>query len=115
MNISELIRDIDNLALLYIEIDESKNGIEENEDAETIKKLAYSHIVDYAVLNYLELKGFDFKRYKSDNDYLWYEELLKILESLQGLKRKAKYERISSELSYLFGYLGYKFRNVDFK
>jgi len=115
MNISELIRDIDNLALLYIEIDESTNGNEDNEDAGTIKKLAYAHIVDYAVLNNLEFKGFDFKRYKSDNDYLWYEELLKLLDSLQGLKRKAKYERISPRLSYLFGYLGFKFRNVEFK
>ena len=115
MNISELIREIDNLAIVYQEVEESANYTDDYEDAEIIKKLAYEFIVDYAVLNGLVLKGFDFKQYKSDNDYLWYEELLEILDNLQGLKKKEKKKKISSELSYLFGYLGYKFRNVDLK
>jgi hypothetical protein len=113
MNSSELIREIDNLALVYREIKESGNGIDDYDDTEIIKKLAYEYILDYAVLNCLMLKGFDFKRYKSDNDYLWYEELLNILDNLQGLKKREKYIKISSELSNLFGYLGYKFRNVN--
>lgn len=115
MNTSELMREIDNLAIVYREVEESANGIDDYEDAEIIKKLAYGYIVDYAALNGLVLKGFDFKRYKSDNDYLWYDELLKILDNLEELKKKVKYDKISSELSFLFGYLGYKFRNVDLK
>ena len=115
MNTSELMREIDNLAIVHQEVEESANGIDDLADSEIIKKLAYEYILDYAALNSLVLKGFDFKRYKSDNDYLWYEELLEILDNLQGLKKKEKYKKISSELSYLFGYLGYKFRNIDFE
>lgn len=90
MNIFELIRELDNFATVHQEVEESFNGIDDYEDAEIIKRLAYEHIMDYALLNELTLKGFEFKRYKSDNDYIWYEELLKILDNLQGLKKKEK-------------------------
>jgi VIT1/CCC1 family predicted Fe2+/Mn2+ transporter len=115
MNISELMTEINNLAIVHQEVEESDNGIDDYEDTEIIKKLAYGFIVDYSVINGLVLKGFDFKRYKSDNDYLWYEELLEILNNLQGLKKKERNKRISSELSFLFGHLHYKFSHVDLK
>ena len=115
MNISELIREIDNLAIIHQEVEESADCTDDYEDAEMIKKLAYECIVDYAVLNGLVLKGFDFKRYKSEIDYFWYEELLEILDNLKGLKKKEKNKKISSELSFLFGHLRYKFRHVDLK
>jgi hypothetical protein len=113
MNITEQKRIIDRLSVEYIEVEESKISVVKQYIAEEIKKLAYEFVIDYAIINGLALKGFDFKRYKSDNDYIWYDELLKVLETQKGLPKEARDEVISLELSYLFEYLQYKFRNVE--
>ncbi len=113
MNISELMREIDDLAVIYQEVIESADCTNDYEDAEIIINLAYESIVDYAALNGLIIEGFDFKRYKSEIDYFWYEELLEILDNLKGLKKKEKNNKISLELSFLFGHLRYKFSHVD--
>lgn len=114
MNISEVIRDIDSLSDLYrVEVKSSKKP-DQYSDAEITEKLAYETIVKYGHTNDLLLKGFDFKRYKSDNDYIWYDELIKILNDLEGLNKEERDQIVSSDLSFFFGYLRFKLKYADF-
>jgi hypothetical protein len=110
----ELRSTINKISKAYKEISKSHSNISRTYIGEEIKKLAYEFIIDYAILNGLVLKGFDYKRYKSDNSYIWYHELLEVLEFHESLTKEERDKNISSELSYLIHYTQYEFRNVEF-
>lgn len=114
MKINEVFNGIDTLSDLYRQEEKISGKSSQNKDAEIIEKIAYETIVKYGLTNDLFLKGFDFGRYKSDNDYIWYDELIKILKDLEGLNKEERDKVISPELSFFFGYLRFRLKYADF-
>jgi hypothetical protein len=110
----ELRSIINKISNTHKEIDKFHSIISVTYIAEEIKKLAYEFVIDYAVLNGLVLKGFDYKRYKADISYIWYDELLKVLELNKSLTKEERAENISPELSYLIQYIQCEFRTLEF-
>lgn len=114
MNISEVIKGIDSLSDLYKEEVKSSCKHQLSTDAQIIMKLSFETIVKFGLTNSLIIKGFDFTRYKSDNDYIWYDELLIVLRYLEGLNEEERNQVFSPELSFFFGYLRFKLKYHDF-
>ena len=112
MNDIKQIRLIEKFAVVYHGLRKSDN-MTNNILSEDLKKAACYFIIEYAFLNGLVLMGFDFKRFKTDKEYKWYDVLDKILKSLYVLEEQQRMNNISPDLYRLFEYMNKKFENAD--